>query len=180
MYDKAKGFALIFNGEDLDKKLSDYPEPVRSTAEVNDSAITEFLEDYSKQNLDFNSTGGAKTSELTTNSEATSFEARAKDPRNRSQGLVELTTDLLAAIKTVFSAFSTLQANYGFLGAEYEDVDFEQITAEVDEDIVVESSPVLVRASVKLGTTSPLDPDGDMFKSRELPKVLPLGGRASP
>lgn len=153
---------------------------MRSTAEVNDSAITEFLEDYSKQNLDFNSTGGAKTSELTTNSEATSFEARAKDPRNRSQGLVELTTDLLAAIKTVFSAFSTLQANYGFLGAEYEDVDFEQITAEVDEDIVVESSPVLVRASVKLGTTSPLDPDGDMFKSRELPKVLPLGGRASP
>ncbi|KAK6337029.1 hypothetical protein TWF718_009814 [Orbilia javanica] len=178
MYDKIKQFALISDSEDMAKELFDYQEPVKGMAEVNDSAIKEFLESFTDSSLAFSATaaniaGGDRKIKFTTNSEATSFESWAKDPSNASQGLVDLIKDLSTAIQIVFSALSTLQANYGFLGAQYQDIDFDEMAAEVDEDFVVEYPSVPAKASVKPDATSGLDPDGDMFRSRELPKVLP-------
>ncbi|KAK6507762.1 hypothetical protein TWF481_006184 [Arthrobotrys musiformis] len=178
MYDKIKGFALVSDGEDMAKELFDYQEPVKGMVEVNDNAIKEFLEENTDSSLAFsaaaaNIAGSARKVRFTTNKEAATFESWVKDPQNREQGLAELIKDLAEAIDNVFSALSTLQSNYGFLGAQYEDVDFEEMAREVDEDIVVDTSPVTT--SVRFDVTSSLDPEGDMFKSRELPKVLPPG-----
>ncbi|EGX44013.1 hypothetical protein AOL_s00210g174 [Orbilia oligospora ATCC 24927] len=184
MYDKIKGLALLSNVDELAKKLFDYQEPVRGMVEVHEGEIKDFIKDYTKASHDFtavaaNIAGGARKSDATTNSEASSFENWVKDPKNKPQGLVELIQNLSTAIQAIFSAFSTLHSNYGFLGAEYRDVVFDQVSTDFDEDIVVENPSPPVKASIRFDATSGLDPDGDMFKSRELPKVLPPGRWAS-
>ncbi|KAF3107548.1 hypothetical protein TWF102_006931 [Orbilia oligospora] len=184
MYDKIKGLALLSNVDELAKKLFDYQEPVRGMVEVHEGEIKDFIADYTKASHDFtavaaNIAGGTKKSDATTNSEADSFKNWVKDPKNKPQGLVELIQNLSTAIQAIFSAFSTLHSNYGFLGAEYQDVVFEQVSTDFDEHIVVENPSPPVNASVRFDATSGLDPDGDMFKSRELPKVLPPGRWAS-
>ncbi|KAK6343574.1 hypothetical protein TWF730_011164 [Orbilia blumenaviensis] len=176
MFDEIKNLALIPDGEDMAKELLHYQEPVKGMVEVNNITIQTFLENYAASRLAFSSAAtniGPTASRIrfSTTNEAKAFESWATDPKNRPYNLVQLIIDLSQAVDAVFSALSTLQANYGFLGAEFEDIDFDELYSEVDEEIVVQGSPVV--ASVRYDSSSPLDPNGDMFKSRELPRVLP-------
>ncbi|KAK6513038.1 hypothetical protein TWF506_009200 [Arthrobotrys conoides] len=183
MYDKIKGFALISNTDEMAKKIFDYQEPVKGMAEVHEDILQDFLKDYTLQNRAFRTAAAnlgeeTKKSDSTTTNEAAAFEAWAKNPNNKPQGLVELIQNLSKAIQAIFSAFSTLHTSYEFLEVEHRDVDL-GVPTEVDEEIIVENPPPPVKASVKFDATSGLDPNGDMFKSRELPRVLPPGLWAS-
>ncbi|KAK6525960.1 hypothetical protein TWF281_011002 [Arthrobotrys megalospora] len=182
MYDNIKEFALKSTVEEMAKEMLSYQEPVSDMIEVNDSVIQTFLKDNTDSSLAFsaaaaNIAGNPRGIQFTTNSEATSFENWAKDPKNRYQRLVELVADLSKALGSMFSAFTTLQNTYGFLGAQYEDVSFGAMDVEGNQYSVVENPPVIT--TVQFDSTSGLDPEGDMFKSRQLPKVRPPVGGSS-
>ncbi|KAF3904746.1 hypothetical protein ABW20_dc0101610 [Dactylellina cionopaga] len=151
MLDELERYSGI-DKEEMVKQLVQYQDLGEGVVAVDNQNIDEFLVKFGSSGMAFSAaaknlgSSQAKRIKYTTNSEATQFEAWAKSSEMAALQIPNIILDIDNGLNTIFSAFDTLENNYGFLGESIEDVQF--------DDLEVDSSSL-------------------MFESRELPKPGP-------